>query len=229
MEENNKSKINLDGCKIILILDHYENTQKIPGKLIKLEQEQRRATIFINRSEARNDMLVRGRLARLNLINEEKGVWRCTGRVGSISDGRVEIEELELLEHVQRRKDVKVNLNYSNMIAAAAKDPQEEEEQIVQIPVTFKDISAGGARLEIKDSNEKLEIGDIVTMDFDLGRFPIKVNLKILRITEETEGIYSYGCQFIDIKGSQESILREFVFRTQLGKKKSRDEDDLYV
>ncbi|WP_027400139.1 flagellar brake protein [Anaerovorax odorimutans] len=223
MNESNRNTDKLDGAQIILILDDAD-TQKIPGKLLKIEEEKNRAIIYIDITEAKKGTLTEGRPVRLNIINDDKGILLYTGRAGYILKGRVHIEHLKFLEHVQRRKDFKVSINYVEVVEAVSKEPKDNG-AIVKIPVRFKDISAGGACFITEGKNENLEVGDHIITDFTLGRFPIILEMKILRETKEKNNVYSYGCQFIDMKASQESIIRQFVFQTQLGNKKKKNKE----
>ncbi|MEF9941565.1 MAG: PilZ domain-containing protein [Lachnospiraceae bacterium] len=113
---------------------------------------------------------------------------------------------------IQRRHDIKIKTDFEVELTTINSDDEE-----LNIPVTVKDISAGGLFFL---STEYFYEGQEFFFVFDKGSIPLPLTAMVLRRQNtDDEEVYGYGCQFLRLSSAKESIIREFVFREQLRKK----------
>lgn len=138
------------------------------------------------------------------------GVVRCRCRLSSplVTGGMrtYRCEVLERLTQIQRREDMKVsttisvNVDYEGML----------------YPSTIENISAGGIYLV---SGLTASVGDQFTFVFPRTDPPVTLTAGILRaelrVNQSGRNVYGYGCRFVDLNVSQESLLRGFVFQEE--------------
>ncbi len=136
---------------------------------------------------------------------------------------------LETLKFMQRRRDVKVKTNIPVNIVLlefdgkVRIDPQTQTS--AQIKACLRDISAGGVMIT---TESHLDINQKMLIPFDKGTSPILLTAQVIREQSIPSNERCYGCQFVSLTHSKESIIREYVFRLQLASKnKARYLDDL--
>ncbi len=141
----------------------------------------------------------------------------------------IALQVLETLKFIQRRKDVKVKTNIPVNIVLldfdgkVRIDPQTQT--AVQMRACLRDISAGGIMV---GTENHLEIGQKLLIPFDKGTAPILLTAQVLREQPPYQDERRYGCQFVNMNHSKESIIREYVFRLQLaGKNKAVQPNDI--
>ncbi|MBQ4347968.1 MAG: PilZ domain-containing protein [Firmicutes bacterium] len=122
---------------------------------------------------------------------------------------------IQRLAQEQRRRDLKVNLKHDVYIQLMGRGGGEFHADIVNF-------SAGGVLLRSKlfaGPGDKLffsfrEAGDNIPMIAEILRVePPKSNEEPL--------IYGYGCRFLGLTAQQEEMLRGFVFRQEMEKRKN--------
>lgn len=138
------------------------------------------------------------------------GVVRCRCRLFSpLASGNMRVyrcKVLEQLARVQRREDVKVsmsvmvNVDYEGML----------------YPSTIENISAGGVYLV---SGLVASVGEQLTFVFPRTDPPATLTADILRaelrVNQNGRNTYGYGCRFVNLNVSQESLLRGYVFQEE--------------
>lgn len=138
------------------------------------------------------------------------GVVRCRCRLSSplVTGGMrtYRCEVLERLAQIQRREDIKVSLNVSVNV----------DYEGMLYPSTIENISAGGIYLI---SGLTASVGDQFTFVFPRTDPPVTLTAGILRVelrvNQNGRNVYGYGCRFVDLNVSQESLLRGFVFQEE--------------
>lgn len=90
--------------------------------------------------------------------------------------------------------------------------------------VTIKDIGTGGFQFV---SKQKFETDTIFTSIFRNIKAPecIKARIQKQRPVRE-KGVYSYGCQFVDLPPRLEMLVRNFVFQTEALQAKAKREKE---
>lgn len=140
----------------------------------------------------------------------------------------VQFHLIEKLEVVQRRSNVKVKTMIPTKIKLVDEDGKiiidEETKEPIEYEGTIRDISAAGILLITK---EELNIGQNFTFLFEKCKNPFEITAEILRHQpqENDKTIKGYGCQFLDLSLTEESYVRQYVFRVQVIEKK-RDSSD---
>lgn len=138
------------------------------------------------------------------------GVVRCRCRLSSplvSGDTRsFRCKVLERLTQIQRREDIKVPLSVAVYV----------DYEGTRYPANIENISAGGVYLV---SGLVAAVGDQLSFTFPKTDPPIPLTARILRaelrINQNGRSAYGYGCRFVDLNVSNESLLRAFVFQAE--------------
>lgn len=138
------------------------------------------------------------------------GVVRCRCRLSSpLVSGETRsfrCKVLERMAQIQRREDIKVPL--SIMVYA--------DYEGTRYPANVENISAGGVYLV---SGLVAAVGDQLNFIFPKTDPPIPLTARILRaelrVNQNGRSAYGYGCRFVDLNVSNESLLRAFVFQAE--------------
>lgn len=150
------------------------------------------------------------------------GVVRCRCRLfspvvaGGMRTYRCEV--LEQLSQIQRREDIKVPLNISVTVDYLG----------MLYSSSIENISAGGVYLV---SALTAPVGDRLSFLFS-GTVPsIPLTAKILRadprLAPNGPTTFGYGCRFVGMNVTQESLLRSFIFREERRlRRQGRQEDE---
>lgn len=86
------------------------------------------------------------------------------------------------------------------------------EGQKKETSVTIKDIGTGGFQFV---SKQKFEPDTPLTTIFTSIKTPVCITARIQKLRPvRRDGIYGYGCQFIDLPPKVEMLIRNFVFQT---------------
>lgn len=87
--------------------------------------------------------------------------------------------------------------------------------------VTIKDIGCGGF---LFISDKKYKPGDTLSAILFNSRDPLLVRARIRKLRPvRQEGVYGYGCEYIDLSSQAEARIRNFVFHTEVLQAKSKD------
>lgn len=132
-----------------------------------------------------------------------------------------EFKLLELEDVLQRRGNVKVKTDFACLITLtdskfnilSLPDSDEDASYVVHV----LDISASGILFSCK---EKFKVGQLFTFDFTKGTLPVIIFGEIIRTQKQADNTNGYGCRFVNISPSVESIVRGFVFKTQLANRR---------
>ena len=156
-----------------------------------------------------------GKTVNVILFDPVNGLVNYIGVVSEfLEGGRISVSRFHRMRTEQdRREDIKVIVNRPVFIVQTDGEDGEKE-GLRKFSVRLRDISAGGVCVvsEIELNRTKL-----YEMVFDLGREPDVISLRILRHTKNENGENVYGCAFVQLGALQESRIREYVFKKQLG------------
>ena len=98
------------------------------------------------------------------------------------------------------------------------------EDQKKEISVTVKDIGTGGFQFV---SKQKFEPGTKLTTIFTSIKTPIAITACIQKLRPvRKEGLYGYGCQFLNLPPRAETLIRNFVFQTEAIQAKAKKEKE---
>jgi c-di-GMP-binding flagellar brake protein YcgR len=169
----------------------------------------------------------------VHYTDDNQGVFdfRCSygGNTRDNQQYIILLRVLEILKSTQRRQDVKVKTNVSinalllEFDGKVRIDPHTQKS--VQIRAFLRDISAGGIMIGTTD---QLAVSQKLLIPFDKGTTPILLTAQVIREQDSYQGERRYGCRFLNLNHSKESVIREYVFRLQLaGKNKARYSDDV--
>lgn len=87
--------------------------------------------------------------------------------------------------------------------------------------VTIKDIGCGGF---LFISEKKYQPGDTLSVILFNSRNPLLVRARIRKLRPvRREGLYGYGCEYIDLSSQAESRILNFVFHTEVLQAKTRE------
>lgn len=87
--------------------------------------------------------------------------------------------------------------------------------------VTIKDIGCGGFLFV---SDKKYNPGDTLSAILLNSRDPLLVHSRIRKLRPvRREGLYGYGCEYIDLSPQAEARIRNFVFQTEVLQAKTKD------
>lgn len=138
------------------------------------------------------------------------GVVRCRCRLfspvvaGGMRTYRCEV--LEQLSQIQRREDIKLSLNISVTVDYLG----------MLYSSSIENISAGGVYLV---SALTAPVGDQFSFLFPKTVPSIPLTAKILRadtrVASNGRTTFGYGCRFVGLNVTQESLLRRFIFREE--------------
>lgn len=88
--------------------------------------------------------------------------------------------------------------------------------------VKIKDIGTGGFQFV---SKQKFEPGSIVFTIFPGFKAPLNIKARIEKQRPvRREGLYGYGCRFIDLSPKAETMIRNYVYQTEVLQAKARKE-----
>ena len=155
-----------------------------------------------------------GRGISVRLFDAQNGLTTYRGRVSRLDGMRLFIGECSIHTHEERRKDIKVLVNREIFLIARERN-HHNVETTQKIKVLLYDISAGGVGIV---TDYKLLPGREYEFVFDLGRDPDILTVVVIRkasIMVSNKPLY--GCQFVELHPTQESQVREYVFRKHLG------------
>lgn len=131
---------------------------------------------------------------------------------------------------VQRRSNVKVKTEIKTIIEFTDENwyklINEDTKEPIRYTVVIKDISAAGILFKTK---EKFDIGQYFIFTFNKCSKPFEVKAEILRIQKYDNEYFGYGCRFINLTLSKESIIRQYVFRMQIISKKNFSDNFLNI
>ena len=127
---------------------------------------------------------------------QEKDCYRVTGTVKGLPEFR---------------DDVRINVTFP--VEIELEDGRTIEAQV-------KDMSAGGFRFV---SEEDVPEGMGVSFLFTLGKLPVFITGDIKHQYPSGEGgLKSYGCQFVNLPPTTESVVRNFVFHEEVVRRKRK-------
>ncbi len=86
---------------------------------------------------------------------------------------------------------------------------------------TMLDISEGGMRCAVL-GQEKIVLGDIVTVSVNLGSEMISCHAKVVRVDSRDPRRVELGTQFQDIEDRDREFIRKYLFELQLKERKLR-------
>ncbi len=97
------------------------------------------------------------------------------------------------------------------------------EGQSVTIPVKVKDIGTGGFQFV---SKQRFQPGTVLSVIFPELKSPlITACIQKMRPVRR-EGLYGYGCQYIDLPPKAEALIRNYVYQTEVLQAKARKEKE---
>lgn len=116
----------------------------------------------------------------------------------------------------EQRKNCRVYVTFN---ATVMFDGQKKE-----TPVTIKDIGTGGFQFVTR---QKLKPDTPFTSIFTSIKTPVCITARIQKQRPvRKEGVYGYGCQFIDLPPKIEMLVRNFVFQTEALQAKAKREKE---
>lgn len=125
--------------------------------------------------------------------------WKANCKVGDVQSV------------VNRKADVRIKVSIpirASLISDRGPMPAFE--------ATMRDISAGGVYFT---TDYHLGAGNAVRFNLTLDDHSLSLRALVLRVKMLNENRFGYGCQFKSMQESSVSIIRGFVFKTQLAKK----------
>lgn len=158
------------------------------------------------------DWITPGIYISLNVVWPSKGLVVFTGTVTYILGSRIHIGDLEFLETIQRRKDVKVK--YASRGTVSTLDGQ------YRFHILFENISAGGVGFKFLSdgySRQIIQPGAEMMLEFEPeDSRPVQLSMTIVRTTgNDDKGLIHAGAQFETMRHGTEVQLRQLVFRCQ--------------
>lgn len=116
------------------------------------------------------------------------------------------------------RKNLRVYISFR---ICARFDGQEQDTVI-----TIKDIGTGGF---LFISDQEFEPGATLSYIFSDINKPVFIRARIQRRRPvRREGVYGYGCQFIELSPEAESKIRNFVYQTEILQARTKDENLMF-
>lgn len=154
-----------------------------------------------------------GREINIRLFDTNNGLMTYNGRIDHLDGNTLYVSDYNVETHIERREDVKVIVNREAFLIA--RNRNERNIDVTQkFKVMLRDISAGGVGIV---TEHELFFDRIYEIVFDLGREPDILSIMLVRKNVNSQGKYIYGCRFVDMHPSQESQVREYVFKKHLG------------
>lgn len=183
--------------KIVILNDNDEIIANAYLESITAEEAVIRLNSAAMAKEMKNHPNIRFRISG-NYVENYKGI------VCKAEENKIHIIHLFGVD-VCYRQDVKIDLNFKAAIT------YHQNNKLKSAQIQMKDISSGGLCFNTK---QDLEMDLIYEIVISITKVPIILKLKIVRKLEpEEDGIFIYGCKFIDIGPDEEKLLREAVFR----------------
>ena len=193
-----------------VILDE-EELLLAKGAIVR--RSDRDAVVDLSPGEYSRYDFVRDREINIRLFDNINGLTTCRGRVFRIEEDRLYIYDCLSETHIERREDVKVPVNREIFVISRERNSRNIE-TAHKFSAFLRDISAGGVGIE---TDYELLFDKEYEMVFDLGRDPDILSIMLVRKMEVDSGKSRYGCRFVDLHPSQESQVREYVFKKHLG------------
>jgi len=139
-----------------------------------------------------------------------RGLVRCSCRLSApVPEGDTctyRCEVLDFLSQKQRRADLKLALSIPVDVSFGSSNWD----------ATIDNISAGGVLLV---SSFRAKKGDLLFFRFDKTDPPIDLTARVLRVElrppRKGKLYFGYGCSFVDLKPTDESLLRGYIFQEE--------------
>ncbi len=171
--------------------------------------------VEIDVPEVSEEKLSVGTHILLKVLGDSQGLKIYDATIKYRLHGLLHLGDLEINANIQRRNDVKVNIDHEAIITCTSKQPEE------MISAHFYDLSAGGTCFKVNTAHRSYTEGDEFEMIFDMGDTPFFLKMRVLRAIEDDQGNVKYGCQFYDLGPEEEKYIREQVYKVQLASRKS--------
>ena len=158
------------------------------------------------------DWIVPDMPVSMNVVWPSKGLVVFSGKVTYLLGNRVHIGDIQFMETIQRRKDVKVK--YATRGALITPDRK------TSFLIIFENISAGGVGFKmLTDGYSKNAVvpGAEFILEFEPEEEKIiQIPLHIIRTTgQENSSLIHAGAQFDSLRPGIETLIRQLVFRCQ--------------
>lgn len=165
---------------------------------------------------------------KLYLIHDSIGIQIYVGKVRAVNDLTVYFSEIQKLQRIQRRNDVKIKMSADLMIHPVKKGTVNGKDGFIcnvtrKIYIALRDISAGGIGFYSKTELEKDQLYLLV---FPFTWTPVELLFTVLRSSKDEDGIYFYGCKFRFVSTQDERILRSFIYYQGLALEHSCSRED---
>lgn len=154
----------------------------------------------------------KGEKLKICAYDDMRGICWYTAVVDySVSD-RIQLTDVELLNVIQRRQNIKVKTTFTTQIFNIYDDDDNMITLDEPINIQVKDISVGGVffvcDMPFKE-NQKIEFF------FNQGPRPLRIKTSILRRQEVNGQNNGYGCIYDDLTEREQDILFSYIWEVQ--------------
>lgn len=162
--------------------------------------------------------LHRGDTFKVLYFVDEKELYEFQGIVvGRKLEEKVQliiIEYPKTLKQVQRREFVRIDISHpvkyvKSVIESELKLAEETLGNDKGVSGMLVDLSGGGFRIK---TNQKIELGNLLTVDIDLLGRKIIINGKVVRVIKDDNDNYICGVSFIGIRERDRDKIIQLIF-----------------
>ncbi|QGQ20533.1 hypothetical protein GC089_16745 [Cellulomonas sp. JZ18] len=153
----------------------------------------------------------------LQVLDDVRGEVRYTGRVTHVGATTVQVEYLELVSTVQKRRSARVRL--TQICTGVVRSPDGATRRLTFVVV---DLAAHGVRVS---TTAGLAVRDRVRFTFPTPERGLALEAEVVRVQETTTGTTHYGCRFVGLDEKDEDALFRYVLRTQGEQRRARVRD----
>ncbi|MGN1349845.1 MAG: PilZ domain-containing protein [Anaerovoracaceae bacterium] len=159
------------------------------------------------------DWITEDTYVSMNVVWPSKGLVVFSGVVTYVLGSRIHVGDIQFMETIQRRRDVKVQYNSEGRLIS--------KDGSYRFHIIFENISAGGVGFKmLTDEYSRREVvpGAEFTLEFnpENDEKVVRIPLKIVRCTGSDEhGLLHAGASFENLRPGTESLLRQLVFQQQ--------------
>ncbi|WP_136517388.1 flagellar brake protein [Cellulomonas telluris] len=151
------------------------------------------------------------------VLDEVRGEVRYTGWVTHVGAMTVQVEHLELVSTMQKRRSARVRV--TQICTGLVRSPDGGTREVTFVVV---DVSAHGVRVS---TTAGMDLHDRVRFTFPTPERPVALEAEVVRVQETTTGTTHYGCRFVALDERDEDLLFRYVLRTQGEQRRSRVRD----
>ncbi len=155
---------------------------------------------------------VSGENVKVCAYDDMKGICWYFAVVDYASPDRLILTDYNLLDVIQRRRNIKIKVTFTTSIYAVYDSEGQKVTLDTPVKITVKDISIGGILFQCE---EDFEEDSVFEFYFNQCAKHLRIKTRILRKTELSNDLLGYGCAFESVTEKEQDMLFAFLWEQQ--------------